>query len=104
MSSKCAFPASERNRAPPTWSGTASTHAWVSSAFVRLSSLRIFGLPPFGDVEIPFADESGAPRAMTILFGGGGVGKTTVLGAIANTRPSYAVTLSAPATQPPYVV
>jgi hypothetical protein len=71
---------------------------------VRLSSLRIVGLPPFGDVEIPFADESGAPRSVTVLFGGGGVGKTTVLGAIANTRPGYAVALAGHGSQPPYVV
>jgi hypothetical protein len=64
----------------------------------------MFGLPPFGEVEIPFADESGAPRAVTVLFGGGGVGKTTVLGAIANTRPGYAVALSGQGSQPPYVV
>jgi hypothetical protein len=71
---------------------------------VRLSSLRIVGLPPFGDVEIPFADESGSPRSVTVFFGGGGVGKTTVLAAISNTRPGYAVALPAQGNQPPYVV
>lgn len=71
---------------------------------MRLSSLRIVGLPPFGDVEIPFADDGGTPRQMTVLFGGGGVGKTTIIGAIANTRPGYAVALPGQGSQPPYVV
>lgn len=71
---------------------------------MRLSSLRIVGLPPFGDVEVPFTDENGAPRAVTVLCGGGGIGKTTILGAIANTRPGYAVALPAQGNQPPYVV
>lgn len=71
---------------------------------MRLCSLRIAGLPPFGDVQIPFADDSGAPRPVTVLFGGGGVGKTTVLGAIANTRPGYAIALPALSGTAPFVV
>jgi hypothetical protein len=71
---------------------------------VRLCSLRIVGLPPFCDVEIPFSDESCTPRTVTVHFGGGGVGKTTVLGAIANTRPGYAVALPGQGSQPPFVV
>jgi hypothetical protein len=60
---------------------------------VRLAKVRIVGLPPFGDVTIPFSEDDGQPRPMTVLFGGGGVGKTTVLAAIGNTRPGYAIAL-----------
>jgi hypothetical protein len=71
---------------------------------VRLTSLRLVHLPPFGDVTIPFAEEDGSPRALTVLFGGGGVGKTTVLGAIAATRPGYAVAFAPAGEASPLVV
>jgi hypothetical protein len=71
---------------------------------VKLTSLRIARLPPFGDVTIPFAEEDGSARAMTVLFGGGGVGKTTVLGAIAATRPGYTIALAPAAESAPFVV
>jgi hypothetical protein len=71
---------------------------------VRLTSLRLVHLPPFGDVTIPFAEEDGTPRPLTVLFGGGGVGKTTVLGAIASTRPGYAVALAPAGDGSPLVV
>jgi hypothetical protein len=71
---------------------------------VRLTSLRLVQLPPFGDVTIPFAEEDGAPRPLTVLFGGGGVGKTTVLGAVAATRPGYAVALTPATETSPFVV
>jgi hypothetical protein len=66
---------------------------------VQLLSLRLVGLPPFDDVTIPFADDETAPRPMTVLFGGGGVGKSTVLSALSSTRPGYAVALLLPSTQ-----
>src|SRR5258706_8132706 len=71
---------------------------------VKLTSLRIAHLPPFVDVTIPFAGDDGSPRMMTVLFGGGGVGKTTVLGAVASTRPRYAVALAPAAEGAPLVV
>jgi hypothetical protein len=46
---------------------------------------------PFDDVTLPFCDEDGRPRPFTVIHGGAGVGKTTVLGAIASTRPGFAV-------------
>lgn len=71
---------------------------------MRLLSLRIAGLPPFDDLTLPFADEMG-PRSMSVLFGGAGVGKTTLLHALASTRPGCAVALQ-PATDeaPPFAV
>jgi hypothetical protein len=46
-------------------------------------------LPPFRDVTVPFVEDDGSARPLTVLFGGGGVGKTTLVGAIASTRPGY---------------
>lgn len=54
---------------------------------------RLTGLGPFEDVTLSFADERGDPRQMTVVHGGGGVGKTTLLQALAMTRPGYAVAL-----------
>ena len=71
---------------------------------MRLTSIRLVRLGPFGDVTVPFAEDDGTPRAMTVLFGGAGVGKTTLLGAIASTRPGYAVALAPSGDATPLVV
>jgi hypothetical protein len=71
---------------------------------VRLVSLRLVGLPPFGDVTIPFTEDDGSPRPLTVLFGGGGVGKSTVLSALSSTRPGYVVALSPGSDPAPFVV
>jgi hypothetical protein len=44
----------------------------------------------FDDIEVSFCSD-GEPRLMTVIHGGGAVGKTTLLTAIANTRPGHAV-------------
>lgn len=56
-----------------------------------LCRARLVGLLPFDDVTLPFCDDEGRPRPFTVIHGGAGVGKTTVLGAIAATRPGFAV-------------
>jgi hypothetical protein len=56
-----------------------------------LCRARLVGLMPFDDVTLPFCDDEGRPRSFTVIHGGAGVGKTTVLGAIASTRPGFAV-------------
>lgn len=71
---------------------------------VRLASLRLVGLPPFGDVVIPFTEDDGSPRPLTVLFGAGGVGKTTVLTALGATRPGYAAVLVPGGDTAPFVV
>jgi hypothetical protein len=58
---------------------------------MQLVQARIAGLGPLGDVTFPFADDAGAPRRTVVVLGGGGVGKTTLLAAIATTRPGHAV-------------
>ncbi len=58
---------------------------------MRLASVRLVGVGPFDDLEVPFCDESGAPRGVTCVTGSGGVGKTALLAAIASTRPGHCV-------------
>jgi hypothetical protein len=58
---------------------------------VLLSLIRLVGLGPFEDLSISFADGDGSPRRLSVLFGGEGVGKTSILAAIASTRPGHAV-------------
>jgi len=60
------------------------------------SSLR--GVAPFGELEASFCDEHGEPRPVTVVHGGAGVGKTTLLQALACTRPGHATVLPGLAT------
>lgn len=61
-----------------------------------LSHARLSGIGPFDDLAIPFCDDDGAPRRLVVLFGGEGVGKTSILAALASTRPGHAVAQLAP--------
>ncbi|MGK3960025.1 hypothetical protein WMF38_44125 [Sorangium sp. So ce118] len=56
-----------------------------------LSRVRLAHVGPFDDLSLSFGDAAGAPRRLVVLFGGDGVGKTSILSAIASTRPGYAV-------------
>ncbi|MBN2194514.1 MAG: hypothetical protein JW751_16980 [Polyangiaceae bacterium] len=58
---------------------------------MHLVGLRLVGVGPFDDLVLPFADDDGDPRLLTVIQGVGGVGKTTVLAALAATRPGHAV-------------
>jgi hypothetical protein len=60
---------------------------------VLLLQARVVGLGPLDDVTFRFSDDAGAARHATVLLGGGGVGKTSLLHAIASTRPGHAVAL-----------
>jgi len=60
---------------------------------MKVVSARILGLGPFDDLTISFADDAGRPKDLLVVQGGGGVGKTTLLAAIASTRPGAAVAL-----------
>jgi hypothetical protein len=72
---------------------------------VLLANLHISGVADLDGIEIPLADAEGspagasdrarAPRRLAVLFGAEGVGKTTILSAIASTRPGHAVNFSA---------
>jgi hypothetical protein len=68
---------------------------------MRLASVRLVNLGPFSDTALRFAPEGGSgmheggdepnTRATTIVFGGDGTGKTSLLSALALTRPGYAL-------------
>lgn len=58
---------------------------------MHLLGLRIAGLAPFRDLVLPFVDDGGEPRMVTVLYGTSGVGKTTILHAISTTRPGNTV-------------
>src|SRR6185295_4971994 len=59
---------------------------------MRLGAIELYGIGSLSGVRIAFGEE---PRAMTVLFGGDGVGKTTVLASIATTRPGHALPIIA---------
>lgn len=61
---------------------------------MHLAHATLRGVAPFGDLEVDFCDEHGEPRAVTVVHGGAGVGKTTLLQALACTRPGHATVAS----------
>jgi hypothetical protein len=61
---------------------------------MHLLQMRLAGLGPFDEIELGFGNEAGEPRLATVIHGGGGVGKSTVLGAIASTRPGNATVMA----------
>lgn len=77
---------------------------------MQLLRLRLVSLGPFGDMTIPLCDDEGNPKPVIVLFGGEGVGKTTILSAIATTRPGHAIAQHQPwrtepsSDGPPFVV
>ncbi|MFT3723985.1 MAG: hypothetical protein QM773_10390 [Hyphomonadaceae bacterium] len=58
---------------------------------MRLIRALIRGSGPFERVELPFAEEDGRARLLTVVHGGGGTGKTTLVQALATTRPGHAI-------------
>jgi hypothetical protein len=64
---------------------------------MRLASVRLHRVGPFDDTVVRFTtrhdddDDDAATRPLTVIFGGDGTGKTTLLSAIALTRPGYAL-------------
>lgn len=56
---------------------------------MHLGRVRLAGVPALPDLSLSFADESGVPRSLVLLFGADGTGKTTLLNAIAHTRPGH---------------
>lgn len=57
---------------------------------MHLAHATLRGVAPFGELEAGFCDEHGEPRPVTVVHGGAGVGKTTLLQALACTRPGHA--------------
>ncbi len=72
-----------------------------------LSQIHVAGPSGLDRLTLRLDDASGAPRRLVVLFGGDGVGKTSLLAAIATTRPGHAVAQGstpsgAPDAFPPY--
>ncbi len=58
-----------------------------------LTRAQLFGVSPFGTMDVPFCDIDGEPRMVTVVHGAGGVGKTALLRVLSATRPGHAVAL-----------
>src|SRR3954471_5705788 len=58
---------------------------------MKLLQAVLVGVGPFEKLVLPFVDEAGEARAMTVIHGAGGVGKSSVLAALASTRPGHCV-------------
>jgi hypothetical protein len=58
---------------------------------MRLVRAEIVASGPFERVDVSLADDEGEPRPLTVIHGTGGVGKSTLLQAIATTRPGHAI-------------
>jgi len=58
---------------------------------MKLVQAVLVSVGPFEKLVLPFADEAGEPRAVTVIHGAGGVGKSSVLAAVASTRPGHCV-------------
>ncbi len=54
---------------------------------MHLERVVIVEYGPFEEIELSLVDDSGAPRPLVVIHGDGGTGKSTILEAIAHTRP-----------------
>jgi len=61
---------------------------------MHLAHATVRGVAPFGDLDVDFRNAHGEPRMVTVVHGGAGVGKTTLLQALACTRPGHATIAS----------
>ncbi|MEE9383307.1 MAG: hypothetical protein V3V08_07825 [Nannocystaceae bacterium] len=56
-----------------------------------LERLSVVRLGPFDKLDVEFLDREYSPRMMTVVYGEGGIGKTTFLAALTCTRPGHLV-------------
>jgi len=71
---------------------------------MRLGALHVVGLGPLEDLTFRFADEDGKTPGVGVVLGGSGVGKTSLLTAIASTRPGHAVAFPRRGDDAPFAV
>jgi hypothetical protein len=72
-----------------------------------LERARVVGLGPFEQIDVELCDRPGEPRLLTVIYGDGGTGKSTILSAIAATRPGNHVVQTSVWRQPnskPHVI
>ncbi len=60
---------------------------------MKLVQATLAFVGPFDKLVLPFADDNGEARPVTVIHGAGGVGKSSVLTAIASTRPGHCVVM-----------
>ena len=60
---------------------------------MKLLQAVLVAVGPFERLVLPFADDQGDARPVTVIHGAGGVGKSSVLSAIACTRPGHCIAL-----------
>lgn len=60
---------------------------------MKLLKAALVGVGPFERLLLPFTDDQGEARPVTVIHGSGGVGKTSLLAAIACTRPGHCVAI-----------
>src|SRR5882724_12493792 len=60
---------------------------------MQLLRARLRHVGPLEDHSFRFVDDADRPRAMTCVLGGAGTGKTSLLMALASTRPGHAIAL-----------
>src|SRR5438876_12174765 len=65
-----------------------------------LSELRLVGVGPLADVVVRVANGE-RPRLATVVVGAGGTGKSSLLAAIASTRPGHTLPLGRPWARAP---
>ncbi len=70
--------------------GSLSGAAGLGS-LMRLLRVRVQGIGPFADLSLSFVRQDGTLRNTSVIFGGDGVGKTTLLAALGVTRPGMAM-------------
>ena len=72
-----------------------------------LERARVVGLGPFDRLDVDLCDRPGEPRLLTVIHGDGGTGKTTLVSAIAATRPGNHIVQTSVWRQPsakPHVI
>lgn len=67
---------------------------------MKLLSVRLHCPDTLGDVALSFESDSGEARPLTLIFGGPGSGKTSLVAAVSNTRPAHTVALSGRPSDP----
>ena len=63
---------------------------------MQLVRCRLLHVGPFGDLTFQFTDDGDRPRPITCVLGSAGTGKSSLLFALASTRPGHAIVLSRP--------
>jgi hypothetical protein len=58
---------------------------------MKLLQAVLVSVGPFEKLVLPFADDNGEARAVTVIHGAAGVGKSSALAALASTRPGHCV-------------